>query len=132
MRRPTFNEVGQGAFHIAEAAADTGQCYAFFDTLSGVLHKLIKLLFRRLESGRQHFGLAKALRLSLLRERAGPRPGTPENRRKTQQVELVSVGEDIDRGDRSVQRQIIVHNTRELRAYFALQQKRRRSCRHKQ
>ena len=127
-----FDEVGQGAIEVAEAAADIGHRYTFFDTLPGVLHNLIELLFRLFEGRRQHSGLAKALRLALLRDRSGIGPGVAQIRREPQQIELIPVGEDIDCSNRGVQRQVIVHHAGELLADFALQQKRRRSRHRKQ
>jgi hypothetical protein len=50
------------------------------------LHKLIELLFRRLEGGRQYSGLVKAFRLALLHERTSPDPALAQTRREANRL----------------------------------------------
>ena len=94
------------------------------DARPGVSHNLVELRFRLLEGRRQHTGLTQALRLALLGKHFVTSPGVAQIGREPPQVELISVGEDIDCSNRGIQRQIIVDDARELLADLALQQNR--------
>jgi hypothetical protein len=86
------------------------------------LHDLIELRFRLLEGRRQHSGLAHALGLALLRDRRGIGTGLAQIRGQPPQIQLVPIGEDIDRGYHCVQRQVIVDYGGEMLADPVLQQ----------
>ena len=82
--------------------ADIRHYHAFFGAFPLVLHSMIELRFRLLECRRQHFGLAKTLRLALPPDCSGTSPGVAEIRCEPPQIQLISVGKDIDCSDRGV------------------------------